>query len=214
MSNAAVAGVLHSAPKTLGIANVRVEGTDMREAIRAMLKEEFASLRRVRMTWARNSEEDPKDPRYVVGELRKDGYPFIGPIGKGRYFIQNGRLYTSNGRPFDIEKVSTEPFKTKDRDGNITEWPSDRQFVDECLKSYYRSALALDPNLCPYCAMVSLKDRKAYMTHVYKEHPKEFLEDVEGNDQSRMDIQAEAHGEEPVPLPTMEPPPRNKRPQA
>jgi hypothetical protein len=205
MSKSEIVGVLNSAPKKLGITKVKVEGSDLREVIREMLKEEYVSLRKNRLTWARNSEYEVRDPRYVVGELRKDGYPYIGPIGKGRYFIQNGKLYSSNGRPFDIDKVSTEPFKTKDKDGNITEWPSDRQFVDECLASYFRTALALDPNLCPYCALVSLSDRKSYMQHVYAEHPKEFLADVEGNEESRMDIQAERHGEERVPMPTVDP---------
>jgi hypothetical protein len=203
MSQAEVLGVLKGAPKTLGITKVKYEGSDLREVIREMLKEEYATLRKNKLTWARSSEREIADPRFVVGELRKDGYPYIGPIGRGRYFIQNGKLYTSNGVPFDIEKVSTEPSKTKDKDGNITEWPSDRQFVDECLASYYRTALALDPNLCPYCAQVSLSDRKAYMEHVYRVHPKEFLADVEGNEDSRLDIQAERHGEEKVPMPTV-----------
>jgi hypothetical protein len=205
-------GIFASAPRELGIKDVKYEGSNLRQVIREVLKDEYASLRKNRLTWSRGSEDDPRDRRFVVGELRKDGFPYIGPIGRGKYYIQNSTLYLSNGRKADIEKVSHDRWTYLNVDKVLTEELSDYERVQEAMASYTRVALAMDPNLCPYCALVSPKTRKDYMQHVYQEHPKEFLADAEGNEDTRLDIQAKRHGEEPVPLPTVEVP--EKRPRA
>lgn len=212
-SEAQIRGILSGAPKELDVRNIKFEGTNLRDVIRTVLKDEFASARKVRLTWNRAAEEDPKDPKYVQGELRKDGFPYIGPIGDGKYYIQNGVLYLSNGKRADMTKVSRTRKKLRDKDGNETELKSDMEWIEECMGSYLKTALALDVNLCPYCALVSPRTRKDYMEHVYKAHPKEFLADVQGNEESRVDIQADWHGEEAPPMPLVEETPR-RRPKA
>ncbi len=201
---AAVRGILAGAPRELGIKNVKVEGSNLREVIKTILKDEFASLRKNRLTWKADQLEPPPDPKLQIGKLRKDGKPYIGPIGAGKYYIQNGEILSSAGQPVSTDVISRIQPLVKRPDGTEVTYRSDWELVNECLSNYLRTALALDPNLCPYCARYSTATRMDYMRHVYKEHPKEFVADAEGEDESRMDMMADFHGEARVPMPQVE----------
>lgn len=202
---ATVRGVLSGAPKDLGIKDVKVTGTSLREFVKEVLKDEFASLRKNRLTWRQDQLEPVFDPKLQVGLLRKDGLAYIGPFGIGKWYIQNGKLLRSNGTVASMEDLSRERPRETRKDGVAVEYRSDHELAVEMLGNYVRCALALDPNLCPYCAEVSPKSRKEYMQHVYQSHPKEFLADAENNEDSRMDLQADAHGESRSPMPSVPP---------
>jgi hypothetical protein len=203
---AEVRGILAGAP---GVKNIKFEGTDLRDYIKTVLKDEFASLRKNRLTWKQGELEDTPVPGMQIGLLRKDkGY--IGPFGGGKYYVQNGMLLRSNGTPVAVETLSKVRPKEKLKDGTEVEYPSDYERAKEIIANWLRGALALDANLCPYCAAVSPKTRKDYMAHVYNTHGKEFLADVESNEDSRLDLQADAHGEERVPYPLMESTPKTR----
>jgi hypothetical protein len=192
--------------------NVTVKGTSIRDVVRKILGEEFEKLKKVRLTWKADSLEPPSDPSLQIGKLRKDGRPYIGPIGDGRYYIQNGIVLRSNGEEVeDLSTISEHKPVEQRRDGRIVTYKSDREMVDEALASYMRVALSLDPNLCPYCARVSARTRQDYMRHVYSKHPKEFVEEMEQGE-TRADVMADAHGTERMPPPVVEEPHRVGRP--
>lgn len=200
-NEAAVRGIL--GPKVAE--NVKVSGTSLRDVVKRILGEEIAKLKTVRLTWKTDTLDSPADPSLQIGKLRRDGRAFMGPIGSGRYYVQNGLVLRSNGQEVeDFATISDHKPTALQRDGNVITYKSDRELVDEHLANYMRQALALDPNLCPYCARVSAKTRQEYMRHVYSKHPNEFMQEMSDDGETRTDVMADVHGTERIPPPLAE----------
>ena len=162
-----------------GATKVRVEGTSIREVVQALFAEEFAKLKKVRLTWNPSTIPDSPNPKMMVGLLRKDR-PYTGPLGVGRYFVQNMMVLYSNGEPVkDMSLISNEKRVERivDGKGNFLReqvFQSDREAVDNALRFYMQIAVRLDPNLCQFCVQFTTEDRTEYLKHLRKRHPQEF----------------------------------------
>ena len=161
------------------VSKVKVEGKSIREFVHEQVKDSLTQIRKSgKLTWAKGSEGQPKDPKFVVGKLRKDK-TWIGPIGRGKYYVQNMRVFLSNGTEIkSMSQIDTKPIKemVQQRGGAYLEqtFPSDLDRVKEALEIYARQAVLLDPNICGYCFQFSEADRKKMTAHMFKFHPKEF----------------------------------------
>lgn len=177
--------------------SVIVEGTTLKELVQSILGEEMEKLKKVRLTWNRDKAPIAPDRSLQVGELRK-WLPYIGPLGKGRYYIQNTTVFHSNGVEADPAKISDKRWveTVRDKAGNITEYerPSDLELVTKGLTDYLAAALKTDPNLCRYCGLFTAPDRTAYMKHVYKQHRDEFNKEMGEEPESRIDPNLAAAG--------------------
>lgn len=161
-----------------GVDKVKVEGKTVRQFVQDVLAEQFALAKKTKLTWQKGQIGEPTDPKFRVGKLRKDK-TWIGPTGRGKYYIQNMRVFLANGEVLkDLRSISDKPNKemVKQPGGGVIEetYKSDRQMVEEALASYARQAAANDPNICPYCFQFSEPDRKKMTHHVFSKHPKEF----------------------------------------
>jgi len=188
-----------------GASKIRVEGTTLREVITALYGEIKAEQRKTKLTWngAPNPDECP-DPKLQVGELMK-WKPYTGPLGIGRYFVQNMKVLYSNGQPVkDLSTISTEKRVERlvDGKGNFLReatFASDKELVDNALKYYMQDAMLRDPNLCPHCFAFTTTDKTDFLRHLKKVHKAEFEK-----------LLALDEDEEEVP-PTLEEPPVKKR---
>lgn len=181
-----------------GAKNVKVEGTTLKEFIRSQVAESLAQIKKTKLTWGRGSIPPPVNEKFVLGKIRTDK-PYIGPIGRGKYYVQNATVYMANGeRLKDLSTISRQPIKemVQQRGGGFVEmtYPSDWERVEDAMKIYITDALKLDPFLCPYCIKFSSEDRRAMTHHVYSRHPKEFAAEMEN-------AAAGAPDEEPVAAP-------------
>ena len=172
------ASALESQLMGSGATKVKVEGKTVRQFIQEQVKDAIAQIRKTKLTWQPGAAGEPRDPKFVVGKLRKDK-TWIGPIGTGKYYIQNMRVFHSNGVEVKgFGSISDKPVKemVPQRGGGFVEmtFPSDLERVKEALLAYSRQAVQLDPNICPYCFQFSSADRKVMGRHVFKFHPKEF----------------------------------------
>ena len=173
------AQALESSLRGAGMERVKVEGTKLKDFIQATVAEQLAQIKKTRLTWrAGQKMEEPRDPKMVRGSLRLDK-PYIGPIGKGGWYVQNAAVFYRNGKKVgDMNVISNSPVKEqiKQNGGGYIEetYPSERSRVQDALKIYIHEALLLDPHLCPYCVQYSNSDRKVMTHHVFSKHPKEF----------------------------------------
>lgn len=170
---------LEASLRGAGMGGVKVEGTKLKDVIHAVVAEQLAQIKKTRLTWRQAKDlGEPRDPKMVRGLLRTDK-PYIGPIGKGGWYVQNAMVMYRNGKRLnDLNVISDKPVKemVKQAGGGYIEetYPSERQRVQDALKIYIREALQLDPHLCPYCVQYSNTDRKQMTHHVFSKHPKEF----------------------------------------
>ncbi len=171
---------LESSLRGAGMERVKVEGTNLKDFIKATVSEQLAQIKKTRLTWrAGQNLGEPRDPKMVRGSLRLDK-PYIGPIGKGGWYVQNAAVFYRNGKKVgDMNVISNSPIKEQVKQaggsGFIEEtYPSERSRVQDALKIYIREALLLDPFLCPYCVQFTHTDRKQMTHHVFSKHPKEF----------------------------------------
>jgi hypothetical protein len=167
-----------------GVEGVKVEGKTVRQFVQEVLADSLAQLKKNKLTWNKGQMPEPNDPKKRVGKLRLDK-TFIGPIGRGRYYVQNMRVFLANGQPIkDLRSISDKPIKEMVKQGGGTgtvlevEYPSDRSRVEEALRAYASQAAMNDPNLCPYCFMFSSPKRTEMTRHVYDKHPKNFNEEM------------------------------------
>lgn len=172
------ASALESQLMGSGATKVKVEGKSVKQFIQEQVKDAIAQIRKTKLTWQPGAAGEPRDPKFVVGKLRKDK-TWIGPIGTGKYYIQNMRVFHSNGVEVrGMGTISDKPVKemVPQRGGGFVEmtFPSDLDRVKEALVAYSRQAVALDPNICPVCFQVSEKDRVKMTAHMFTKHPKEF----------------------------------------
>ena len=161
-----------------GATKVKIEGKSLKKFIQETLAEQIALARKTKLTWRKGEIDEPADAKKRVGKLRLDK-PYIGPIGRGRWYVQNMRVFTAAGQPLkDFSPISTDKVieHVADRTGKTTEvkFPSEMERVQEALTFYAKSAAANDPNLCPYCFAYSEANRKLMTQHLFKQHPKEF----------------------------------------
>ncbi len=170
-----------------GASNIRVEGKSVKDVIRELFAEVWAEQKKVRLTWNPASIGEPADPGMKIGLLCK-WKPYTGPLGIGRYFVQNMMVLYSNGEPVtDMTTISTEKRTERivDGKGNFLRdqvFPSDREQVDNALRYYMQIAVRLDPNLCRYCVQFSTDDRDEYLRHMKKVHSAEFQQMLKGDD--------------------------------
>lgn len=175
-----------------GVDKVKVEGTTLQEFIRETVKDSLEQIRKHgKLTWTKGSIPPPVSDKMIRGKLRLDK-PYIGPIGRGKYYVQNATVLFSNGEKVrDLSVISRQPVKemVQQKGGGFLEmtYPSDWERVEEVMRSYIMQALKLDPNLCPYCVRFSSGDRREMTAHVYKLHPKEFSEEMEGTATGALD---------------------------
>jgi hypothetical protein len=161
------------------VSKVKIEGTKLADFVKATVADQLAQIKKTRLTWrAGQNLGEPRDPNMVRGHLRIDK-PYIGPIGKGGWYVQNAMVLYRNGKKVgDMNVISNSPVKeqVKQAGGGYIEevYPSERSRVQDALKIYIREALLLDPHLCPYCVQYSNTDRKQMTHHVFSKHPKEF----------------------------------------
>jgi hypothetical protein len=165
-----------------GAGDVKVEGKTVRQFVQEVLADSLAQIRKNKLTWNKGTLPEAADPKKVVGKLRLDK-TWIGPIGRGKYYIQNMRVFLANGQPIkDLRSISEKPIKelVKQVGGGVieVEYPSDRERVEESLKAYASQAALNDPNLCPYCFAYSSGNRKDMTGHVFKTHPADFNREI------------------------------------
>ena len=166
-----------------GVSKVKVEGMSLKEFVQNTVQESLAQIKKTKLTWGRGQIPPPVNPKFIRGMLRMDR-PWIGPLGRGKYFIQNALVLFGNGEKVkDLSTISRAPVKemVQQRGGGFIEmtFPSDWDLVENAMKIYVMAALKLDPNLCPYCVRFSSEDRKAMTKHVFEKHPKEFTAEME-----------------------------------
>jgi hypothetical protein len=172
----ALEGQLMADPR---IVKAKVEGKSLTQIVQETVKDQIAQIRKSgKLTWAKGSLGEARDPKFVVGKLRKDK-TWIGPIGRGKYYVQNMRVFLSNGTEIkSMASIDTKPVieMVQQRGGAYLEmkFPSDMERVKEALEIYARQAVLLDPHICGYCFQYSEADRKKMTAHIFKSHPKEF----------------------------------------
>lgn len=170
---------LASSLRGAGMEKVKIEGTNVKEFIKATIADQLAQIRKTRLTWRQAKDlGEPRDPKMVRGGLRLDK-PYIGPIGKGRWYVQNAAVFYSNGKKVgDMNVIPDKPIveQVKQAGGGFIEerFPSERSRVQDALKIYIHEALLLDPHLCAVCVQFSNSDRVKMTAHMYLKHPKEF----------------------------------------
>jgi len=198
-----------------GASNIRVSGTSIKEVVQTLFAEEMAKLKKVRLTWNPGQAPEPPDPSMKIGLLCK-WKPYTGPIGIGRYFVQNMMVLYSNGEPVeDMSTISTEKRVERivDGKGNFLRehtFKSDREYVDEALRFYMQIAIRLDPNLCRYCVQFSTDNRDEYILHMRQKHKPEFYKMLHADDP---EVIPDPAPEEPEPEPPTEPPPTEPGPE-
>ncbi len=172
------------------VSKAKVEGKSFKQIVEEQVRDSLAQIRKSgKLTWQKGALGEARDPKFVVGKLRKDK-TWIGPIGRGKYYVQNMRVFLANGVEIkSMAQIDTKPIKemVQQRGGAYLEmtFPSDMERVKEALEIYARQAVLLDPYICAYCFQYSEADRKKMTAHIFKFHPKEFnTEMAEATDDS------------------------------
>lgn len=131
--------------------------TPLESMIDKILGERLAYNKNTKLTWTGNTKQVsgrpvPKDK--VTGEF--NGRLEYMRIGRGAYWIQNGRLYNGAKRRIKIEDV--DPFY--------------KPYVQEAFASFKKQAIAADDALCPRC----LDDGNPFVARTHEEYAKHVIE--------------------------------------
>jgi hypothetical protein len=140
-----------------GVKFIPEESTDLKSVIEKVTKIQREQAARTLLTW---------DPKHlpVSGEAKMVGdelclsLPYV--LVDRRYYIQNVRIYRTNGEETSLDEISEE-------DGTGLLY----MHVKEAYENHKAEAVKADANLCQWCFLFSAKTQKDYLKHMVEVHP-------------------------------------------
>lgn len=147
------------------VENVKVTQTDIERMINKVLADKIAANKSTKLTWT----EGGRTTRFKDKILGPDG--FNGRlehimIGRGAYWIQNGRIFNGAKRRINIDDVDS----------------FYRPWVDEAFGNFKKQAIASDDALCPRCLDAGepfvAKSYEEYANHVISKHTPTAVEAI------------------------------------
>lgn len=146
------------------VSDVKITRTALEDMVNKVLADKLKANRETKLTWADRGKRVPSDK--VQGEF--NGRLEYIRIGRGAYWIQNGKIFDGAKRRIKIDEV-VEFY---------------RPYVETAFANFKKQAIAADDSLCPRCLdngePFVAESHEDYANHVITKHPGDAFTKLQG----------------------------------
>lgn len=155
----------------------------VKEVIAQEVERRLEKERRTKLTWSSPEkawkQRGVADPNWVGKPIGTDGFDLKLPYMSynGEYYVQNCRIYLSNGTRISLEEVRNDALPLHAPCPNCRErnFPCTvREYVGRQLDQWRKQAVALDPMLCRFCFEHTADSPDEYAVHLASVHPEKI----------------------------------------